>query len=150
MADDVLTQAWSRLAVVFSEYRDQFFGVLGEHSLTPPHGFALKMLADGPVRMREMADQMACDASYITAIVDRLEETGLVERRPNDSDRRVKEIALTTKGKRVAATLTKAMTAPPAILYTLDPADRQALLDILVKLVPDDQVGASPFGPIRR
>ena len=48
--------------------------------------------------MGELANAMHCDNSNITGIVDRLEEKGLVERRPADHDRRVKLIAPTPEG----------------------------------------------------
>lgn len=136
---------WSRLMTVFAMARDRLFAVLAQHALTPPHGFALSMLLDGPMRMRDMADGMTCDASYITAIVDRLEADGLAERRPSATDRRVKEIALTPAGDRVARDLHVAMTTPLPNLERLGPADRRALGRLLAKVVPDDEVRPDVF-----
>ena len=72
--DAQLELLWSRMMTLFAAARDEMFAILLRHDLTPPHGFALKMLHDGPMRMRDMADRMTCDASYITSVVDRLEE----------------------------------------------------------------------------
>ena len=55
---------------------------LRELGLTPGH---LKALVDARPRratpMRALADALACDASMVTLMTDRLEERGLVERR---------------------------------------------------------------------
>ena len=149
-ADDArLDEIWRRLSSLFMEKRDRFFDVLRDHQLNPPHGFALTMLADGPLRMRELADRMNCDASYVTAVVDRLEETGLARRVSSTVDRRVKDVALTALGEKTASVMRKAMSAPPAKLRKLTDADRDALLAILVTIVPDASNDLNPFGPPR-
>jgi len=121
------------------------FAILLRHELTPPHGFALTMLHEGPMRMSDMAARMTCDASYITSVVDRLEETGLAERRTSPTDRRVKEIALTPAGERVAGEVRRTMTSPPAAIDRLTVAERRALAALMAKVVPDDEVVADAF-----
>lgn len=140
--DDLL---WSRMMTLFASARDSMFAILLRHDLTPPHGFALTMLHEGPMRMRDMAERMTCDASYITTVVDRLEETGLAERRPSPSDRRVKEIALTPAGERVASEVRHMMTAPPAAIERLSAAERRTLAVLMAKVVRDDEVVADAF-----
>ena len=49
--------------------------------------------------MRELADQLACDRSYITGIADQLEQRVLVDGVPAQ-DRRVKLLQLTEAGAR--------------------------------------------------
>ena len=48
--------------------------------------------------MRKIAQKLKCEPSNITGIVDRLEARGLVERRPDPADRRVKLAAPTEEG----------------------------------------------------
>jgi DNA-binding MarR family transcriptional regulator len=140
--DDLL---WSRMMTLFASARDSMFAILLRHELTPPHGFALTMLHEGPMRMSDMAARMTCDASYITSVVDRLEETGLAERRTSPTDRRVKEIALTPAGERVAGEVRRTMTSPPAAIDRLTVAERRALAALMAKVVPDDEVVADAF-----
>ncbi len=140
--DDLL---WSRMMTLFASARDSMFAILLRHELTPPHGFALTMLHEGPMRMSDMAARMTCDASYITSVVDRLEETGLAERRASPTDRRVKEIALTPAGERVAGEVRHTMTSPPAAIDRLTVAERRALAALMAKVVPDDEVVADAF-----
>jgi DNA-binding MarR family transcriptional regulator len=138
-ADQELTETWTRLMGLFLSRRNVLFAAMAELQLTPPHGHALvTLLHNGPTRMRDMASNMACDASYITAVADRLEELGFATRRPADDDRRVKELALTPKGQKVAARLDAVFTDPPDSLQALSAADRAALGRI-AKLLFDDQ-----------
>jgi DNA-binding MarR family transcriptional regulator len=137
-ADDAeLTETWTRMMGLFMSRRNVLFEAFAEFQLTPPHGHALiTLLHGGPTRMRDMATTMACDASYVTVVADRLEELGLTERRPTADDRRVKELALTKKGERVAGRLNAVFTEPPAELRALSPAD-QATLSRITKLLFD-------------
>lgn len=131
-ADDAeLTETWSRLMGLFLSRRETLFAEFARLQITPPHGHALMtLLHGGPTRMRDMAEHMACDASYITAVADRLEELGFAERRPAADDRRVKELALTAKGTTVANRLHAVFTDPPPALAALSAKDRAALARI--------------------
>ncbi len=138
---------WARMLSLFVERRDAMFVTLTAHGLTPPHAHALSVLADGPVRMRDLADHMMCDASYITSIVDRLEEAGLAERRLNPTDRRVKEVALTTKGRRAAQSLRATMTEAPTQFARLTKAERAQLAAVVERMVPEVADLPDPFRP---
>jgi DNA-binding MarR family transcriptional regulator len=135
--DDQLAQTWGRLMGLFAQRRDAFFAELAELQLTPPHGRALMCLQPGPTRMRDLAEHMACDASYITAVADRLEELGLAARRNAPDDRRARELVLTPKGAKVARRLSAIFSEPPEQLRTLSHADREALARIAAQLTVD-------------
>jgi DNA-binding MarR family transcriptional regulator len=100
--------------------------------------------------MKDMADEMTCDASYITALVDRLEELGLAERRPSAVDRRVKEVALTAKGEQVAEEITGTMRTPPAEFDALDAKQRRSLARLMGHVVTDLHPLTDPFRPLSR
>jgi DNA-binding MarR family transcriptional regulator len=85
----------------------------------------------GPSPMRRLAEQMNCEASNLTGLVDRLEMRGLVERRPDRADRRVRLLALTEEGEAVSRQ-TWAAVARRCPLNTLPP-ERRALLDELLR-----------------
>ena len=145
-----LALLWARFMTLFMERRDAMFAMLDEHDLTPPHGHALSMLGPEPIRMRDIADHMVCDASYVTAIVDRLEEVGLAKRQLSPDDRRVKVVALTERGLRAANAIRASMMAPPASFNGLSTADRRALAKILEKIVPELDPTSDPFRPTPR
>ncbi|QCB96299.1 MarR family transcriptional regulator [Arthrobacter sp. PAMC25564] len=56
----------------------------------------------GPTQ-RELAEFLSLDPSQIVALIDELEQRGLVERKPGISDRRQKLVAATAEGRKVHA-----------------------------------------------
>lgn len=144
---DDLAEAWQLLAPLFLARRDSFFAALGELGLNPPHGFGLMSLAGGPVRMRDLAVTMACDPSYVTSVVDRLERLSYARRQESATDRRVREVALTAKGKRVVERLQRMFADPPPELTSLSATDRAALVRILRKI---PVTHTEPWSTVRR
>ena len=59
----------------------------------------MRLAKQDGVSMGEMARGIGCDPSYITALVDDLDERGLARREPAPYDRRVKIIVLTDAGR---------------------------------------------------
>ena len=109
---------------------------LGELGLTFPLAHALRVLdPDRPRPMRELADELFCDASNVTALADRLEAKGLTVRQPDPGDRRVKALALTPEGNRVRERVFEVMSEPPPPIAALPVADQRALRDILRRAV---------------
>jgi DNA-binding MarR family transcriptional regulator len=111
--------------------------------LTAQMSQALYVLHEHPdVTMRVFAEQMFCDASNATGILDRLEQRGLAERRAAESDRRAKVVRLTPAGQRMHKRIDDAILAeaPPAIAK-LSAADQRTLREIveraLANLEPD-------------
>ena len=102
--------------------------------LTEAQCHVLRLLEPGAaLPMRRLAEQLDCDASNITGIVDRLEARGLVERRPCPHDRRVKELALTRAGAALRARMVERLGQPPEPIVRLTPAEQQTLCAILRK-----------------
>jgi DNA-binding MarR family transcriptional regulator len=52
----------------------------------------------GPLRMKELAEKMSITTGTLTVNVDKLENLGYVERKPNENDRRSYYVTLTEKG----------------------------------------------------
>jgi DNA-binding MarR family transcriptional regulator len=130
-------EVWRRLAeFAFTNFQaGEHVRILREMGLTPGHMKALAILdPEEPRPMRAMADALACDASMVTWLVDRLEERGLVERRVSPTDRRVKTLVLTPRGISTRERLAEALYKPPADLLVLDLATLDALRTELRKL----------------
>ncbi len=66
-------------------------------ALTESQAVALRELSE-PMSLRALSQRMRCEASNATYVADRLEEAGLLTRRPHPTDRRAKELHLTPKG----------------------------------------------------
>lgn len=108
-----------------------------ELGLAPPQARALLGLEE-PVPMSALASNMACDASNITAIADRLETRGLVERQVDEADRRVKRLVLTPAGRQLRSELLTRVTETAPAMAELDAGERQTLLALLEKLAGPD------------
>ncbi|MDQ1423539.1 MAG: hypothetical protein QOD72_1037 [Acidimicrobiaceae bacterium] len=120
---------------LFFGQRDRFMALSTKHGLTPAHTKALLDLdPDKPAPMRQLATQLSCDASYVTNIVDRLEERGYVERRPSSADRRVKEVVLTAAGREARNEIYEALHEPPESLANLSAADQRTLRNIVRRM----------------
>jgi len=80
--------------------------VAARHDLTPQQ-FGLIRILRQPVSMRAFAEELACDPSNVTGLVDRVERLGLAERVPDPGDRRVRLLMLTPKGRQLRDTLNR-------------------------------------------
>ena len=87
------------------------------------------------ISMGEMARGIGCDPSYITALVDDLDERGLAGREPSHDDRRVKIIVLTEAGRKLAAEIDATLSIPPAAFSLLSDAELRQLRDLLDKVL---------------
>jgi DNA-binding MarR family transcriptional regulator len=127
-------EAWQLFWRLFEAQRPKVMAVYREFGLTPPQLMTLRRLEqDEAVPMSEVAKWLACDASNVTGIIDRLEDRGLVKRRDAPRDRRVKMLELTPEGAKVRAVLGERMGVPPEPLTNLSAADQRALRDLLRK-----------------
>src|SRR5215831_10234226 len=84
-------EAWQYLYdLLFSpEMHERMHDVCGALDLSPPLSKAMMSFEPGqPKPMKGLSDQWHCDASYVTSLVDGLEQRGIVERQSNPSDRR--------------------------------------------------------------
>lgn len=70
--------------------------------VTAPQLACLTALSrNGAVPAGRLSGQVSLDPSTVTGILDRLEERGLVERRHDEEDRRVRNIKITAAGRRL-------------------------------------------------
>lgn len=106
--------------------------------LTPTQGLALRLLDPRtPMAMNALADNLVCDASNVTGVVDKLEGRGLIERKPAETDRRVKMLAVTEKGRELRKKLFAEAARPPAAIAALPPDVREKLSAALRVLVAE-------------
>lgn len=102
--------------------------------ITPPDLLALFKL-DEAVSMKELAERMGCDASFVTAIADSLESHGLVRREPGQRDRRVKHLVLTPEGIAAKERLMTELAGRMPWCDGLDDAERGCFLALLRKML---------------
>ncbi len=134
--DAAAGEAWQLLVRFFFAQRASLPPLAAELELSPAQCHLLHLIEPGrPVPMGQLAETLACDASNVTGLVDRLESRGLVRRRSSGADRRVKVLDLTARGTRVRGLFVERMAAPPASLGRLSAAEQRALVRILRRLL---------------
>jgi DNA-binding MarR family transcriptional regulator len=137
--EDLTAEAWRRVRSVSNDPVTvaACHQIMHETGLTGGPMKALRFLPlTGSLPMRQLAGRMGCDHSYVTSLVDALEERGLAGRESHPTDRRVKVIVLTEEGRRLAERVQRAYTSPPAAFAALSEAELGTLCDLLRKLDP--------------
>ncbi|HYS29645.1 MAG TPA: MarR family transcriptional regulator [Candidatus Limnocylindria bacterium] len=132
----VADEIWSLLFRLSDDhFRERISPTLEGFQLSRPQAFLLYEVRSGrPLSQHDVADRLHCEPSNVTGLIDRLEAKGLVERRPDPADRRVKRLLATKKGR---ALITKVMDrffkAPPSV-NRLSTEEQRTLRDLLRRL----------------
>jgi DNA-binding MarR family transcriptional regulator len=118
-----------------ARYHAEYESAAADHALTGAQARVLTLLARDATPMRKIADQLQCEPSNVTGIVDRLEARGLVERRPDPADRRVKVAVATSRGRATADNLRGSLDFAREPLADLSPLERRVLRDLLARML---------------
>ncbi len=90
---------------------------------------------EGPAMMRSLGERLGLSPRNMTALVDSLEDEGLVRRRPHPSDRRALLVELTDEGIEVAAAaFEQRITAVSEVFDDLSQAQQGAFLELVGSL----------------
>jgi DNA-binding MarR family transcriptional regulator len=118
--------------------------VLAANDLTMWGYTVLTALATGPTRTQAaLAQAIRADKTRIIPVLDDLQERGLIERRPDPGDRRVRLLAITPAGRRVfGRTRTGIRAGEERVLALLPAADRRTFLRAL-RTLSDVDVAAT-------
>lgn len=125
----LLTQLGTQAASAFAER-------IARLDLTPPQTGLLRVVALDPGRSQQaLAGQLGTPPTRLVALVDGLEERGLLERRRNPQDRRLHAVHLGPAGETLMAQIrTVAREHDDAVLAALDADERAQLRRLLGKL----------------
>jgi DNA-binding MarR family transcriptional regulator len=128
-------EAWLLLGVLAARRGERWLEAAGRTGLTPVQGKTLLALDPDHSRpMGALAGAMCLDRSYVTELIDQLEDRGYVRRRPDPRDRRVKVLAITPQGIRAREELLAALSSAPGQLTELPDDDLRELLRILRRI----------------
>jgi DNA-binding MarR family transcriptional regulator len=116
--------------------------VAARHDLTAQQLGLLRLL-DEPVSMRAFAEELSCDPSNVTGLVDRVERLGLVDRIPDPGDRRIRVLSLTAKGRRLRDRINRELARDLAIALGLKPEDRDRVLGVIATLTATSSAPSS-------
>ena len=132
------------LARASSEVSAQFHQRLKTHGLQVAEWRVLASLSDGDgMTIGELAARALQRQPTMTKIITRMADAGLVERRPDASDRRKVRIFITGDGRRrVDDALADAKAHEQEVLADYSPTEAAQMKSMLLALV--DRNGASP------
>ncbi|MET8832071.1 bifunctional helix-turn-helix transcriptional regulator/GNAT family N-acetyltransferase [Streptomyces sp. NPDC004610] len=122
----------------FNRFYTHLIGALdyGRHTYAPytlTESRVLYELAHAPhVDAADLRVQLHLDAGYLSRILNKFEDDGLIERARSEQDTRRRRIGLTERGRSAAGLLEERSRASVgALLATVPPADRPRLADAL-------------------
>ncbi|ALC30106.1 MarR family transcriptional regulator [Streptomyces bacillaris] len=133
--DPLTLEVVELIGTVVARYHEEYDRAAAAHSLTGAQARVLGLLSLEPTPMRKIAVKLKCEPSNVTGIVDRLETRGLVERRPDPADRRVKLAAATEEGRQTARELRDSLDFAREPLAELSEAERTVLRDLLRRML---------------
>ena len=108
-----------------------------DHDITPLQYAALVAVRDNPgLDATRIAALVAFDRSTIGNVMERLEGKGLIERRANPDDRRVKMLKISRRGARLLDKCEPAvLRAQERMLDPLDGAERRAFINQMRRII---------------
>ena len=119
----------------WKEHRQYMADLFASTGLSPMEVHALRVLnVDAPTATLELAGHIHCEPSNITTIVHRLERAGLITRKPDPDDRRVRLITLTKRGLATRTDIDAYLGTPPSAINRLTGAEQRLLRDLLLKM----------------
>jgi DNA-binding MarR family transcriptional regulator len=128
-------------------------GILRPYGITFSRYEALALLSfaqDGSLPLSKVGERLQVHATSVTNVIDRLESSGLVRRRPNPRDGRGTLAVITDAGREVVAAATERLNAARFGLTSLDVTDQQRLFTLLRRLRLDAGDFADPDGAAER
>lgn len=128
----LLTQLGTHAAQAFAER-------IATLDLTPPQTGLLSAIAQQPGSSQQaLAKHLDTAATRLVALVDGLEQRGLVERRRNPNDRRLHAVHLTESGESLMADIAHiAREHDDALFATLEHDEQRQLRDLLARVAAD-------------
>jgi DNA-binding MarR family transcriptional regulator len=125
----LLSQVGGRSAQVFAE-------LLSPLHFVPADAGILRLLDRTPgISQQQLAQRLNMHASRLVAVIDALEERGLVMRETNADDRRIYSLRLTTAGREVLAAIGRVARAHEAAMCDgLSEVERTQLKSLLQKI----------------
>ncbi|MFF5424495.1 MULTISPECIES: MarR family winged helix-turn-helix transcriptional regulator [unclassified Streptomyces] len=145
-ADPLTLEVVELIGTVVARYHQEYEEAAAAHALTGAQARVLGLLTLEPTPMRKIATKLRCEPSNVTGIIDRLESRGLVERRPDPADRRVKVAAPTAEGLATARRLRESLHFAREPLGELTDVERTLLRDLLRRMLGENAAGHAGRG----
>jgi DNA-binding MarR family transcriptional regulator len=137
-------QLWALIIESFQHWEERINAAAADAGLSPVSAWALIQLdPEHPISQKELAARLHCNPSTVVDPTDRLEDRGLVVRRPNAADRRVNVLLVTAEGARVREQLIERLFEPPEAFRRLPAADQARFRDAMLAALGAKPLSAS-------
>jgi DNA-binding MarR family transcriptional regulator/GNAT superfamily N-acetyltransferase len=124
----------------FNRFYTRKLGVLDQHLMQSPFSLSearvlYELAHRDELAAKEIGTELGLDAGYLSRIVQKFDEDGLITRKPLASDRRQFQLSLTGKGRQAFAKLDRSShDEVGAMLAALAPGDRARLTGALATI----------------
>jgi DNA-binding MarR family transcriptional regulator/ribosomal protein S18 acetylase RimI-like enzyme len=124
----------------FNRFYTRKLGVLDQHLLQSPFSLSearvlYELAQHEDVSAKEIGAELGLDTGYLSRILQKFDDDGLILRRPLESDRRQYRIGLTEPGRAAFAGLNDhSQSEIAAMIGALAPADRQRLTEAMGRI----------------
>jgi len=130
-------EEFASLYTAFAILRKESDRALSPWQLTVPQAAVIALLAEGgqPLPVSKLARLLLQESPSVTSLVDRMCDSGLVERAKDKRDRRIVLVRLTARGKQMHDRLRyRAAEVNDELFGVLSSVERETLKDLLQKL----------------
>jgi len=129
-------ELWALVVESLAGWEQRMNSAAADADLSPVSAWALVQLdPDNAISQKELAARLHCTPSTVVDPTDRLEEGGLVVRRPHPNDRRVNVLTVTARGRRVRDILIDRLFEPPEAFRRLPVREQERLRDAMLEAV---------------
>jgi DNA-binding MarR family transcriptional regulator len=129
-------ELWALVVESYAGWEDRINEASAAVGLSPVSAWALIQLdPDHSISQKELAKRLHCNPSTVVDPTDRLEEGGLVIRKPKPLDRRVNVLTVTPKGRQVRDELVGRLFEPPEAFRRMPAADQTRFRDAMHAVV---------------
>lgn len=138
-------EMYTLFSYLFSTSTPDFFRALSEADVTLTQVKLMHVLdaPDADRTLKDLAEEMSFSLAGASRSIDALHQRGLVERREDENDRRMKRVRITPEGRELLRRLNEMRVALLAqFVETMTDPERRTLLAALSPLVGREEIAA--------
>jgi MarR family transcriptional regulator, organic hydroperoxide resistance regulator len=129
-------ELWALVVESLGGWQERMEAAAAHAGLSPISAWALVQLdPDHPISQKELAARLHCNPSTVVDPTDRLEQRGLVIRQASRTDRRVNDLIVTPRGKRIRTALIRRMFEPPEAFRLMSAGEQARFREIMLSAV---------------
>jgi DNA-binding MarR family transcriptional regulator len=144
-SEELAREIYTLFQYLFSSSASDFFRALSEADVTLTQVKLMHVLdrPEADRTLKDLAEEMSFSLAGASRSIDALHQRGLVERREDEHDRRMKRVRITDEGRELLRRLNEMRVALlEQFVETIPETERRQLLDVLSPIVEREEVAA--------